>query len=126
VVALTRLESRTKRGHALASLHMLRSLAHVIDMHQLAKDPVAEQISDATGIAPKHELSPAQLERYLDHCADLLALIGKLSALYAQSHGDQVVGQTVDEIEGLTTNLSRKIWQKIAILAEGARSRASA
>jgi hypothetical protein len=126
VVALTRLESRTKRGHALASLHMLRSLAHVIDMHQLAKDPVAEQLSDATGIAPTRELSPAQLERYLDHCADLLALIGKLSALYAQSHGDQIVGQTVNEIEGLTTNLSRKIWQKIAILAEGARSRASA
>ena len=48
----------------------------------------------------------------------MLALIGKLSALYAQSHSDQLVGQTVNEIEVLTTNLARKIWQKIAIIAE--------
>jgi hypothetical protein len=122
VVGLTRLESRRKRGHALASLHMLRSLAHVIDMHQLAKDPDAEDVAEAASGSPKQGLPPAALERYLDFCADLLALIGKLSALYAQSHGDQVVGQTVNEIEGLTTNLSRKIWQKIAILAE-AKSR---
>jgi hypothetical protein len=126
VVALTRLESRRKGGEALASLHMLRSLAHVIDMHQLAKDPAAEELLAPAAGSPKRQLPPVQLERYLDHCADLLALIGKLSALYAQSHGDQVVGQTVNEIEALTTNLSRKIWQKIAILAEGARSRASA
>jgi hypothetical protein len=126
VIALTRLESRRKRGHALASLHMLRSLAHVVDMHQLAKDPDSEESSKPPESAPKRQLPPVQLERYLDHCADLLALIGKLSALYAQSHGDQVVGQTVNEIEALTTNLSRKIWQKIAILAEGARARASA
>ena len=124
VIALTRLESRRKRGTALDSLHMLRSLAHVIDMHQLAKDP--EQLSAPTSDTGKRLLTTVQLERYLDHCADLLALIGKLSALYAQSHGEQIVGQTVNEIELLTTNLSGKIWQKIAILAEGARARASA
>jgi hypothetical protein len=53
----------------------------------------------------------------------MLALIGKLSALYAQSHNDQLVGQTVNEIEVLTTNLARKIWQKIAIIAENSSPR---
>ena len=118
VLALTRLESRWKRGHALASLHALRSLAHVIDMHQLTKDPNAERLAEPTANSPKRSLTPAQLERYLDYCSEMLALIGKLSALYAQSHGDQHVGQSVNEIEVLTTNLSRKIWQKIAIIAE--------
>lgn len=35
------LENRIKRQHAAADLHQLRSLAHVIDMHQLTKDPIA-------------------------------------------------------------------------------------
>lgn len=118
VVALTRLESRWKRGHALASLHTLRSLAHVIDMHQLTKDPNIDRAAKPTASSPKRNLSPVQLERYLDYCSEMLALIGKLSALYAQSHNDQFVGQTVNEIEVLTTNLARKIWQKIAIFAE--------
>jgi hypothetical protein len=29
-----------------------------------------------------------------------------------------MIAQTVNEIEVLTTNLARKIWQKIAIIAE--------
>ena len=33
------LEEREKRQRALDSLHRLRQLAHVIDMHQLTKDP---------------------------------------------------------------------------------------
>ena len=33
------LEERAKRQRALDALHRLRSLAHVIDMHQLTKDP---------------------------------------------------------------------------------------
>jgi hypothetical protein len=32
-------ETRRKRRRALRALHALRSLAHVIDMHQLTKDP---------------------------------------------------------------------------------------
>ena len=53
VIALTRLESRWKRGRALASLHTLRSLAHVIDMHQLTKDPSAERLAEPTASSPK-------------------------------------------------------------------------
>ena len=44
------------------------------------------------------------------------SLTGKVAALYAQDLNDPVVVQTVNDIEMLATNLSRKIWQKIAIL----------
>lgn len=74
---LLNLETRIKRSQALNALHELRSIAHVIDMHQLT---------------------------------------GKLAALCMQSVRDEVVIHTVNKIEGLTTNLSSKIWQKIMII----------
>jgi hypothetical protein len=33
------IETRVKRRRALRAIHELRSIAHVIDMHQLTKDP---------------------------------------------------------------------------------------
>jgi hypothetical protein len=117
VIALTRMESAWKKRRALAALHPLRSLAHVVDMHQLAKDP--EQLHVDEEEAPAGTLSPAALVRYLDYCTELLAVIGKLAALYAQSLYEPGVVQGVNEIEVLTTNLSRKIWQKIAIVTRG-------
>src|SRR5690348_2011160 len=33
------IEARIKRARAVKELHVLRSLAHVVDMHQLTKDP---------------------------------------------------------------------------------------
>src|SRR5262245_42303892 len=36
---LLNLESRMRREEVLADLHELRSIAHVVDMHQLTKDP---------------------------------------------------------------------------------------
>ncbi|NUN49492.1 MAG: hypothetical protein HUU15_11750, partial [Candidatus Brocadiae bacterium] len=56
------------------------------------------------------------LSRYLDYCAEMLALIGKLAALYADEMRDSVVIDAVNEMEDLTTGLSRKIWQKLSIL----------
>jgi len=122
VAGLTRLESAWKRRRAMASLHTLRSLAHVIDMHQLTKDPkptLAEE--GATASSPKRELAPDGLARYLDYCSEMLSLLGKLAALHAQSHRDMQIAQTANEIEVLTTNLARKIWQKIAVIAESPR-----
>jgi len=52
----------------------------------------------------------------LMHSSELLGLIGKVGAFYAQNLADPIVLTAVDEVEGLTTGLSRKIWQKIAIL----------
>jgi len=43
-------------------------------------------------------------------------LIGKLAALYAQNLDDGVALSAVDQLEALTTGLSRKIWQKVMLL----------
>ena len=105
---LIRIESRIKRRKALEMLHELRSLTHIVDMHQLTKDP-ALLTSDG-------ELSPAELGRYLDFCSDMLSLISKVAALMVQQFNDDVVLAAVNEIETLTTGLSRKVWQKITLL----------
>lgn len=46
----------------------------------------------------------------------LLALCGKVAALYVQDFDDGPSVAAVNEIEDLTTSLSEKIWQKIGIL----------
>lgn len=101
------LEQRWKRRRVFAWLYELRSLAHIVDMHQLTKDPT-DRISG---------LTESQLARYLDYCSQMLALIAKLAALYAEHTQDQEVISSVNEIEELTSNLGRKIWQKIMILS---------
>jgi hypothetical protein len=44
------------------------------------------------------------------------SLTGKLAAVYAQNLPDPVVIDAVNDIEELTANFSRKVWQKISIL----------
>ena len=46
----------------------------------------------------------------------MLSLTGKIAALYVQDFEDGVVLAAVNEVEDLTTGLSRKIWQKLMIL----------
>ncbi len=115
---LLTVESRIKRQRALAALHELRAMSHVIDMHQLTKDPsqVLSHAGPRTRSSPQRSLTAFQLTRYLDYCSEMLSLLGKLAALYAQRNPDQVVLQAVNDIEALTDGLSRKIWQKIMIL----------
>ena len=113
---LLSVETRWKRGEVLAALHELRSMAHVVDMHQLTKDPTT-LLSAPTASSPKREMNEFQLTRYLEYCAEMLALIGKLAALYAERVRDGVVVDAVNDIENLTTSLGRKIWQKITILS---------
>lgn len=110
------LEARLKRRRALRAIHELRSIAHIIDMHQLTKDPerIAGGPAQETGTA-KRPQNPAELIRYLDYCSDLLALISKIAALYVQNFDDPVTLAAVNEVETLTNGLSRKIWQKIMI-----------
>ncbi len=118
IVFLVTVEVRVKRQRALRALHELRSLAHVIDMHQLTKDP--ERIlfpGEDTASSPERLLTPFQLSRYLDYCSELLSHLSKIAALYAQSFDDSVALAAVDEIEALTDSQSRKIWQKMMILS---------
>ncbi|MGF1527221.1 MAG: hypothetical protein ACFCBW_10560, partial [Candidatus Competibacterales bacterium] len=118
VFFLVSLENRLKRRRVLRALHELRTVAHVVDMHQLTKDP--ERLSRhyvRTRHSPNEErLTPLQLSRYLDYCSEMLALVGKVAAVYAQHLDDPAVLASVNDVELLTTELSRKIWQKLMIL----------
>lgn len=117
---LITIESRIKRRRALRYLRELRGLAHIVDMHQLTKDPERVASRDrSTASSPRRELTSFELSRYLDYCSELLSLISKIAALYAQNLDDPVVLAAVDEVETLTTGLARNIWQKIVIIGEG-------
>ncbi len=116
---LVSLESRIKRRRALAAIHELRAIAHIIDMHQLTKDPDRfwRKNSD-TKHSPKRTMTPFLLNRYLDYCSEMLSLTGKIAALYVQNFDDADAVAAVSEVEQLTTSLSRKIWQKIMVLEQ--------
>lgn len=118
VLFLTTVEGRVKRKKALGALRQLRALAHIVDMHQLTKDPdrVTEGRRSLTPSSPQPTLTRYQLSRYLDYCSEMLALNSKLAALYAQTLDDPVVLAAVDEVETLTTGLCAKIWQKLVIV----------
>jgi hypothetical protein len=119
MITLVRLEERIKQKQVLKGLHQLRSIIHVIDMHQLTKDPVAlDPEFKPTASSPARTMSESDLKRYLDYCSELLSLTGKLAALYAQAVNDSVVVEAVNDVENLGTNLSRKIWQKIMLIGE--------
>jgi hypothetical protein len=114
---LVSFEIRLKRKRALEALYELRAIAHVIDMHQLTKDPSKIFIKQVlTPSSPNLSLSPFELTRYLDYSSEMLSLVGKIAAIYGENMKDQIVLSAVNEIESLTTGLSRKIWQKIIIL----------
>ena len=115
---LVTVETRIKRRRCLRELHELRSYAHVVDMMQLTKDPQRSATGQAnTPASPNRDLTDFELSRYLDYCAELLSLTGKLAALYVQDFDDPVALGAVKEIEDLTTGLSRKMWQKLMILS---------
>jgi hypothetical protein len=116
---LVSFETRVKRRRALTALHELRSIVHVIDMHQLTKDPsTLVALGHATPSSPQRHLTPYELTRYLDYCAEMLSLAAKLAVLYAQNCPDPVVTDAVSDVEHITANLSQKIWQKITLIEE--------
>ena len=108
-------ENRIKRKRALKAIHVLRALAHIVDMHQLTKDPES-YFAQKQAASPRRPMSPFELTRYLDYCSDAMALISKIAALYVQEFQDPVLLDAVDDMEDLTAGFSRKIWQKITIL----------
>jgi hypothetical protein len=119
ILFLVTFEARLKRQRAILAIHELRALAHIVDMHQLTKDPdTTSESFSATTASPERKLTRAQLSRYLDYCSEMLSLVSKIAALYAQNIIDPVVLSAVDQIEDLTTRLSSKIWQKIMILEQ--------
>lgn len=110
-------EKRIKSQRAIKTLHALRAIAHVIDMHQLTKDPhrVLKSIIP-TKSSPKLDMDAHDLTRYFDYCSEMLSLVGKVAALYGQDLKDTTSLLIVNDIETMTAGFSRKIWQKIMIV----------
>ncbi|HET7690617.1 MAG TPA: hypothetical protein VFK41_09575 [Nocardioidaceae bacterium] len=110
--------NRLLRGHTLRLLHRLRSLAHIIDMHQLTKDPERLRTEwTRTSQSVEVNLNREEMEAYLDYCSELLSLVGKAAALCAEESQDPLVLDTVSTLETITNGMSRKIWQKISVLS---------
>ena len=122
VIYLMSLERRIKRSRVIRHLDELRAVAHIVDMHQLTKDPERVlrmyQETGSTKSSPSVKLNAFQLGRYFDYCSEMMSLTSKVAALYAQASVDPQIGAAVLEIENLTTGLSRKIWQKMMLLQQ--------
>jgi hypothetical protein len=95
-------------------------LAHIVDMHQLTKDPerLRPGFTTTSETVDVHLATTHAMENYLDYCSEMLSLIGKVAALCAEESQDPVILDTVSTIETLTTGMSRKIWQKISLLPD--------
>lgn len=117
ILFLVSIENRTKRGKVIKAVNELRCLSHVIDSHQLTKDPCyIDQQTIRTTHSPERNMNSFQLGRYLDYCSELLSLISKVGFLYVQDYHDPVATEAVNDLDDLTNGLSRKIWQKIMTL----------
>jgi hypothetical protein len=122
IIFLITLEARVKRQRCLQAIHELRSMAHIIDMHQLTKDPDRLLMAGPdTKSSPQRTMTAFELTRYLDYCIEMLSLAGKIAALYIQHFEDSEAVSAVNDLEDLTSGLSRKIWQKIMVLPTAGR-----
>ena len=86
-------------------------------MHQLTKDP--ERLHPdftPTAASAKPDLNAVELANYLDYCSELLSLVAKTAAVYAERSTDPAVLATISDIENLTNGMARKIWQKLGLV----------
>ncbi len=114
---LTTVETRRKRKLCVDSIDELRALAHIVDMHQLTKDPERVQNRGAdTASSPSRTLTAFEVSRYYDYCGEMLSLIAKIGSLYAQASSDAQVNGVVDDLESLVNGVDQKIWQKNELL----------
>jgi hypothetical protein len=110
-------EGRWKRKKVINAVNKLRCIAHIIDAHQLLKDPscIAEK---ETFCSPNRNLNDYDLGRYLDYCSEMLSLTSKIAFLYVQDFDDPIANESVNDLENLTIGISQKVWQKIVILKQ--------
>ena len=69
IAFLVTIEVRTKRRRVIEAVSRLECIAHIIDAHQLTKDPDGiTNFSVPTVHSPKRTLGDYELRRYLDYC----------------------------------------------------------
>jgi hypothetical protein len=115
-IFLVTLEVRFKRRKALRAVHELRAMAHLIDMHQLSKDPERVGAPEGPRMESGRAMTVEEIGYYLNYCTQLLSIVSKIGQLYVQDFPDATAKAAVDQFESLATGLSSKIWQKIMIL----------
>jgi hypothetical protein len=115
-IFIVTLEVRLKRRKALRAVHELRAMAHLIDMHQLGKDPERAGSAEGPRMESGRPMTAEETGYYLNYCTQLLSIVSKIGQLYVQDFPDAPAQAAVDQFEGLATGLSSKIWQKIMIL----------
>ena len=114
LLSLFSIENKIKRKKIIKTINKLRSFLHVVDMHQLTKDPIVNDNNHIqTMNSPIRTLTNYELKRYLDYSSEMISLVSKISTLFAQHFQDEVIISKVNEIESLSSALTQKIWLKI-------------
>lgn len=117
VFFLMSIESKLKRARAMKAIHELRVVAHLIDMHQLTKDPERILVKGTdTPSSPRRTMTCFELGRYLDYSSEMLSLTSNICALYIQDFDDAESVNAASDVENLANGISSKIWQKIMLL----------
>ena len=105
VILVFTLETRWKRRRAVEAISEIRAVAHIVDMHQLAKDQVMETFRENN--------QQDKIVEYLHACTCLLALLSKVAELYIEHFPDDVATSSVNDFEMIVTGMSSRIWMKI-------------
>lgn len=113
IIFLATLEVRWKRRNCILAVHELRSVAHIIDMHQLSKDDAVEQFRSRDDEPSDKTAHRTYVEKYLHACIVLLALVSKIGQLYIDHFPDPVATTSVNEFEETCHGFSMQIWSKI-------------
>ena len=106
------LEATLKRKQALESIKSLRQFIHTIDITQLYYTPdIYKPDSHLSDSAVKLDNS------YLLLCAQMLGIIGNLSALYAQADSSDSVWRASSEAEILANAIATKLVTKTEVIS---------
>jgi hypothetical protein len=114
-----RLEKKVKQGESIDYLNSLRSIAHLIDLEQLTKDPqrlMRSHLNARTFSSPTLQYDRFLLNRFLSYCSEMLSLISQLAAYHAENVDDRDTIDAANDIERLTGQMAQKIWQKLTVL----------
>ena len=119
VVVMFSAEGKLRRRPLIKILSELRSLAHIIDLHQMPLLPPDLRSSlppTASSPVSGSSMEAALLARYLGYSVEALGLVGLLSAYCAQDVSDQKVLDLAEQTENLALGLSQKITNKIGMV----------